>query len=167
MVRVPAVARKDISMAPEEVSAFLAAGRTLIVASLGGDGIPHLTPMWYVVEDGKVVFRSFTKSQKIVNLRRDPRLTVLIESGDTYAELRGVMIRGRARLIDGADDPDYLLALYGGLAARYPMIGDGPTVLGGEALREAFGHYAPKNTAVIVEPERVVSWDHSKLGGAY
>jgi hypothetical protein len=111
-----------------------------------------------------VVFRSFSKSQKILNLRRDPGLTVLVERGLGYAELQGVMIRGTARLVD---DPDYVLRIYGRLAAKYTMVGDEPVELDREALEAAFGRFAPKNTAVIVEPDRIVSWDHTKLGGAY
>jgi PPOX class probable F420-dependent enzyme len=161
------MARKDISMTPEERDAFLAAGMTLIVTSLGKDGQPHVAPMWYFVDDGKVVFRSFTKSQKIINLRRDPRITVLVERGVAYADLQAVMIQGTARLIDGADDPAYLLESYRRLAAKYPMVGPDPVDLDPKALEAAFGRFAPKNTAVIVEPHRIASWDHRKLEGGY
>lgn len=154
-------------MTDEERLGFLEAGRTLIVSTIGRDGAPHVAPMWYFLDDGKVVFRSFTKSQKIVNLRRDPRLTVLVQSGEAYTELKGVAIRGRATLIDGADDASRVLWAYGRLAARYAMVGDGPIDLDPEALEAAFGRFAPKNTVVTVEPERIVSWDHTKLGGEY
>lgn len=158
------MARKDITMSPEELHAFLEEGRILQVASLHRDGRPHLVPMWYVVEDGKVVFRSFTRSQKILNLQRDPRLSALVERGEAYAELQGVMIEGQARLVD---DPAYVLALYGKMAAKYAMVGPEPKVLSPEELEAAFGRFATKNTAVVVEPVRVTSWDHTKLGGAY
>jgi PPOX class probable F420-dependent enzyme len=161
------MARKDISLTPEEQADFLEAGMTLIVTTLDRRGQPHVAPMWYFLDEGRVVFRSFTKSQKIVNLRRDPRITVLVETGIAYAELRAVMIQGNARLIDGADDPKYLLESYRRLAAKYPMIGPDPIELDETALEAAFGRFAPKNTAVIVEPTRVVSWDHAKLGGGY
>jgi len=159
------MARKDITMTSDEVAAFLAEGRKVLqVATLGMDGSPHLAPMWYVVADGKVVFRSFTKSQKIVNLDRDPRLSVLVESGETYAELQGVMIKGSATLVT---DPSFVLSIYRDLAARYPMVGGEPIILDDAAAEQAFGAYAAKNTAVIVEPTSVTSWDHTKLGGAY
>ena len=159
------MARKDITMNEAEIQQFLSSGaKVLQVATLGKDGSPHLAPMWFVMDDGKVVFRSFTKSQKIVNLMRDPRITVLAEAGDTYAELQGVMIKGTAGLIT---EPDYVLKIYGGLAARYPMVGDAPVDLDAESLETAFGRFAPKNTAVIVEPTKITSWDHTKLGGAY
>lgn len=152
-------------MTSDEVTEFLSSGRkTLQVATIGKDGVPHVAPMWFVLDDGKVVFRSFTKSQKIVNLQRDPRLTVLVETGDTYETLRGVMITGTATLVE---DPAYVLELYGRLGARYPFAGDEPIELDPDALEVAFGRFAPKNTAVIVEPEKIVSWDHHKLGGAY
>ncbi|MEE8498256.1 MAG: pyridoxamine 5'-phosphate oxidase family protein [Acidimicrobiia bacterium] len=161
------MARKDITFTSEEIEAFLAEEMTLIVTTLGKDGHPHTAPMWFFTEDGKIVFRSFTKSQKIVNLRRDPRITVLVERGIAYTELQAVMIKGTVRLIDGADDPAYVLESYRRLAARYPMVGPDPVELDSEALEQAFGKFAPKNTAVVVEPERIMSWDHTKLGGAY
>ena len=158
------MARKDITFTSDEVAAYLETGRTVIVGSQNRDGSIHLAPMWYVMEGGKVVFRSFTKSQKIVNLRRDPRITVLVETGEAYAELQGIMIRGTATLID---DPAYTLRVYGRLAAKYAMVGDEPVTLDDEALEAAFGRFASKNTSVIVEPKKITSWDHAKLGGAY
>jgi PPOX class probable F420-dependent enzyme len=158
------MARKDITMTPEEVQEFLEANTVLQVATMGADGWPHLAPMWYVVEDGKLVFRSFTKSQKIVNLQRNPQLTVLVETGDEYSQLRGVMVKGTARLISA---PDYVLSVYGKLAAKYPMINDQPMTLDSSALEAAFGRFATKNTAVIVEPNTTITWDHTKLAGGY
>jgi PPOX class probable F420-dependent enzyme len=158
------MARTDITMTQHEIAAFMEDQRTLQVATIGRDGLPHVAPMWFVVENGSVVFRSFSKSQKIVNLRRDPRLTVLLESGLDYAELRGVMIKAEARLID---DRAYVLDLYGRLAARYPMLDGRPAELDADALEAALGRFADKNTAVVVEPRSIVTWDHSKLGGAY
>lgn len=158
------MARKDISMTAEEVTAFLNETSILQVATIGRDGSPHLAPMWFVMEGDRIVFRSFTRSQKIVNLRRDPRLTVLAEDGDAYAELRGVMINGEARLVD---DPAYVLEVYGRLAAKYALIGDTPTKLTDEELEAAFGRAAAKNTAAVVEPIKTASWDHRKIGGGY
>ena len=158
------MARKDITMTPEEQQSFLQEGHTLIVTTVGRDGWPHVAPMWYLMEDGKVAFRSFTKSQKILNLQRSPKLTVLLEQGATYEELRGIMIKGTATLID---DPGRILHMYGELSRRYAFVGTEPVPLEGEALEAAFGRFATKNTGVIVEPESVVSWDHRKLAGAY
>ena len=152
-------------MTPLETQTFLAEPRTLQVSTMGPDGFPHLAPMWYLIHEGKVAFRSFSKSQKIVNLMRDPRITVLAEQGTSYAELRGVMIKGRARLISNRAT---LLDWYGQIAARYPFFGDEPTpLLAADDLESAFGRYVEKNTGVIVDPIKVVSWDHRKLAGAY
>ena len=158
------MARKDITMTPEEVQQFLSSNTVLEVATIGADGWPHLAPMWYVMDNGNVVFRSFTKSQKIVNLQRNPKLSVLVETGDDYSQLQGVMIKGTARLVT---DPNYVITIYGGLAAKYPMINDTPVELDAAALDAAFGRFAAKNTAVIVEPDKIITWDHTKLGGAY
>jgi PPOX class probable F420-dependent enzyme len=158
------MARKDITMTHDEIQAFFHEQKTLQVATIGSDGFPHVAPMWFVVEDGKIVFRSFTKSQKIVNLQRNPQFTVLLEDGHAYAELRGVMIKANARLVT---ERDFVLRVYGKLAARYVMFGSEPVELDPEALEQAFGRFAEKNTAVIVEPVKVISWDHRKLGGAY
>ncbi len=161
------MARKDISFTPAEIDEFLATEKTLIVTTIGTDGHPHTAPMWFFTDEGTIVFRSFSKSQKIVNLQRDPRITVLVERGVAYSELQSVMIKGTARLVDGADDPDFILESYRRLAARYPMVGPEPVELDTEALQQAFGRFAPKNTAAIVEPKKIISWDHTKLDGAY
>ena len=158
------MARKDITMTPGEQQTFLAGGHTLIVTTIGQDGWPHVAPMWYFMVDGKVGFRSFTKSQKIVNLRRNPRVTALLEAGEAYEELRGIMIKGTATLVE---DPARVLEMYGQLSRRYAFTGTEVVPLEGEALETAFGRFAAKNTGVIVEPEQVVSWDHRKLAGAY
>jgi len=158
------MARKDITMNEAEIAAFLDEMTVLKVASIGNDGWPHVVPMWFVVEDGNMVFRSFTKSQKIVNLRRNPALTVLVESGGPYDELRGLMIKAEAKLIV---DRDYVLSIYGKLAARYAMVGPEPVELSPDAPESAFGRFAEKNTVVVVEPMSVASWDHRKLAGAY
>ncbi|MEE8330699.1 MAG: pyridoxamine 5'-phosphate oxidase family protein [Acidimicrobiia bacterium] len=158
------MARKDVSMTAEEVAEFLGQSLNIVVATLGPDGWPHVAPMWYTMRQGLVVLRSFTKSQKIVNLRRDARVTLLAEEGTAYSELKGIMIKGEAELID---DPAVVLEIYGELAARYPMVGEEPVALDGPELEAALGRFAPKNTGVIVHPTRMVSWDHTKLAGAY
>jgi PPOX class probable F420-dependent enzyme len=159
------MARKDITMTDTEVLAFLSEGaRVLQLATIGRDGGPHQAPMWFTMDEDRIVFRSFTKSQKIVNLMRDPRLSVLVEQGDAYAQLQGVMIQGTAKLVT---DPAYVLRIYGRLAARYPMVGDEPIQMDEPSLENAFGRFAPKNTAVIVEPKKTTSWDHTKLAGTY
>jgi len=141
-------------MTDEEVAGFLAERRKLHVATLGRDGAPHLMPMYFIVVDGAVTFWTYTSSQKIVNLRRDPRITVMAEDGEAYVDLRGVQIAGLARL---TDDPTLVTAFGERLFERY----FGPLDENG---RIYVARSAAKRTRVTVEPLRVVSWDHRKLG---
>jgi PPOX class probable F420-dependent enzyme len=158
------MARKDITMTEDEIHEFLSNGHTLQVATIGIDGFPHLAPMWYRFEEGKIVFRSFTKSQKVVNLMRNPKITVLLEDGRSYDQLRGVMIKGTATLIT---DRDYVLGLYGRVSSDYEMAAGVRRDFSDEEVEAMFGRIAAKNTAVVVEPTNVISWDHRKLDGAY
>lgn len=150
--------RDQIRMSEEEQQAFLAESKSLQVATLDRHGAPHLTTLWYGLVDGEIVFATFSKSQKIKNLRRDPRIAVLLEDGLTYDKLRGVSIQGRAEL---CDDPDEVHRYARAIARR-----NNPG-LSGEALEQATQRLVSKRTVVIVKPERVFSWDHTKLGGVY
>jgi PPOX class probable F420-dependent enzyme len=160
------MARKDISMIPEERTAFIAAGHTLQVATVGRDGWPHVAPMWYFPRGDTVAFRTFTKSQKIVNLERDPKLTVLLEAGERYEELRGLMIRGTAEL---SRNRQTLVDAYVEMAVRYdyPEGSRAAGTIAPDVAEQMFGRFAEKNTFVLVRPEGIISWDHRKLGGAY
>lgn len=145
-------------MSEEEVRDYLRRGRILQVATNDHDGYPHLVAMNYLILDGKLAFWTYAKSQKAVNLRRDDRVTCLVESGDTYGELRGVQVKGRARLID---DTEQVRRFGEALLTRYS---------GGvldEAGRQQIAAQAAKRLLVVVEPVEVVSWDHSKLAGVY
>ncbi len=145
-------------MTDDEIRTFLEDGRDLQVASINADGTPHLVTMWYAVRDGHLAFWTYAKSQKIVNLHRDPRLTVLVATGDRYEELRGVSISGQAELVEEHDEViKYGEAVY----ERYW----GP--IDNDAVREGVRVMGSKRVVVVVKPEKVVSWDHSKLGGAY
>lgn len=145
-------------MTDEEAQAFLEAGRDLQVASINPDGTPHLVTMWYAVLDGEPAFWTYAKSQKIVNLRRDPRLTVLVATGERYEELRGVSIAGRAELVDDRD----AVQRYGETVYQRYW---GP--IDDDAVREGVRAMGAKRVVVVVKPEKIVSWDHSKLEGAY
>lgn len=148
--------RARIRLNDAEASALLNSSRTLHVATLNVDGSVHLVPMWFVLVDGSPVFWTYTRSQKIKNLERDPRITVMAESGEQYSELRGVQIRGRARL---TTDSEAVIDIGERLYTRY----FGPL---DEAAREGVAYSARKRTRVTVEAQKVVSWDHSRLGGA-
>jgi PPOX class probable F420-dependent enzyme len=152
--------RTQITMSPAEVDAFLRDGaKVLNVATIGPGGYPHVVAMWFDFYEGAPVFWTFGKSQKILNLRRDPKITALVEDGDAYEELRGVELVGTARIIE---DYETILAIGKQVAARY----QGPAVLSDAAL-PFIEAQARKRLAVAIDVERVVSWDHSKLAGAY
>lgn len=145
--------RERIRMTDAEVAEFLAAERTLQVASIGPDGVPHLVPMWFEVIDGRIAMWTYAKSQKALNLGRDPRLTCLIEAGETYGELRGVTITGRAEI---HTDYDTVFGVGAALHARYQ--GDMT-----HASRAGVEAEARKRVAIFVNPAKTASWDHRKL----
>ena len=155
--------RDQIRMRPEEQKQFLASARTIIICSIGAGGIPHPMPMWFAVEDdGAVVMTTFTKSQKILNIERDPRVSLLVEDGTVYTELRGVVIYGEAELVRGKEQVLEILARVSTKSAG--GAGNAPNP---EQLRSALMATVPKRTGIRIRPERVVSWDHRKLGGVY
>lgn len=148
--------RDRIRMSDEEIETFFAAGRKLQVASANADGTPHLVTMYYAQLDGDLAFWTYGKSQKAVNLRRDPRVTCLIEDGIAYDELRGVTVYGDVELIE---DYDQVLAFGMALTARYPEVfGADP-----EAMRPFVEQQAHKRVVIRVRAKRTASWDHSKM----
>ena len=151
--------RDAIRMTHEEALAFLLEQPTVIVATNGHDGFPHLMPLWYVVRDGSLWAWTYAKSQKTKNLERDPRATLQVETGETYDQLRGLMLRTEAVL---HRDEDTVLGFVAELAARYAPPGADPA-----ALREGFAKQAPKRAAIEFRETSRVSWDHRKLGGTY
>ena len=154
------MARRDISLTAAERVDVLAEVRNLQVATNGPGGFPHLTTLWFYVDEGAVTFRSFTKSQRIVNLRRDNRITVLAELGTEYQELRGVMIQGHARM---STDPGDVMRTYAEVAKKM----EGLDEIDEGVIEAMYGRFATKNTVVRVDPVKVISWDHRKLGGGY
>ena len=150
--------RDQIKMTEAEITAFLAAGRDLQVASINTDGTPHLVTMWFVVRDGDVAFWTYGKSQKVVNLKRDPRLTVLVATGDTYEELRGVSIAGTAEVIDDTDE-----VLSYGIQIFEKYWGGSED----DMVRAGVQQQALKRVVLRVKAETTVTWDHAKLPGGY
>ena len=168
--------RAQITMSDQEVAALLAEERIVICATNGRDGWPHLMPLWYVVRDsecarrtsgrrpddpagvtGQVWSWTYAKSQKTRNLERDDRVTLQVETGDSYDQLRGVMIRARARIHRETEDVAALgLEIY----RRYT----GGT---SEDVKEMVAAQAPKRVALQFVAEGIASWDHRKLGGTY
>jgi PPOX class probable F420-dependent enzyme len=146
--------RDRIKMSEEERLAFLAEEMTVIVSSFGPRGWPHAMPMWFVVREGEVWMWTYRSSQKVRNLERDPRASLLVEAGETYDQLCGVMVEAEAELIE---DFDAVLALGRELGGRYAPGAEGPEA------EAALAHQAGKRIAIRFHPRRVVSWDHRKL----
>lgn len=146
-------------MSDAEITAYLDAQTILNVATIGPSGHPHLVAMWYAYVDGKLSFWTFAKSQKIANLRRDAKMTGLVESGQSYSELRGVELIGHGRIID---DEATVLEIGKAVAVKY----NGPNAISDAAL-PFIEAQARKRLGVAFEIDRTVSWDHTKLGGSY
>jgi len=144
-------------MTDEEVDEFLDGRHTMNVATIGPEGRIHLVAMWYGFLEGVPAFWTYGKSQKILNLRRDPRMTALVETGEQYEELRGVELVGTGTIVE---DRDRIMELGRSVFERYT----GPYTDEMAPVLEATG---AKRLVVKVEAESVVSWDHSKLGGRY
>jgi nitroimidazol reductase NimA-like FMN-containing flavoprotein (pyridoxamine 5'-phosphate oxidase superfamily) len=149
--------RDQVAMTAEEAAAYLAAGRKVQLATNGHDGFPHLVTMYYVMIGGQITFWTYRRSQKALNLERDPRISCLVEDGDEYFDLRGVLVQGIARRIE---DPDEIA----GIGRQITAVVGGPLAgAGAGALTQYVEHAARKRWGYRVEPGRVISWDHSKL----
>lgn len=146
--------RSKIVMTDGEIAEFIERSRTATLATISASGRPHLVAMWYALVDGEIWFETKAKSQKAVNLRRDPTLTVMIEDGRTYGTLRGISIDGTAEIVD---DPETILRVGISVWERYT----GPYT---EEMRPFVDQMMNNRIAVRVVPGRVRSWDHRKLG---
>jgi PPOX class probable F420-dependent enzyme len=146
--------RAQIVMSEAEITDFVTSSRTGTLATIGSDGQPHLTAMWYGVVDGEIWLETKVKSQKAVNLRRDPRVSFMIEDGDTYDSLRGVSFEGTAEIVE---DPDAIFRVGVSVWERYT----GPYT---EEVKPAVDMMMNKRVAVRIVGQRTRSWDHRKLG---
>lgn len=153
------MSRRDlIRMSDDEVSGYLRGRHTMNIASFGPDGNIHLVAMWYGFLGEHTAFATFAKSQKVINLRRDPRITVLVETGEQYEELRGVEIVGRAVI---HEDDEVKKVVARSVASRYWDFQKE------EDIELAMLPLMNKRVSIEIVPEKVVSWDHSKLAGVY
>ena len=151
--------RDQIRMSDEELRAFLVEQMIVSCATLGPGGRPHLVPLWYVPDDTELRGWTYAKSQKAKNLERDPRATLQVEDGVQYHELRGAMLECDVELeADPARVADFGIALF----TRYAGGSELPP-----EVREQVEKQAPKRVGMRFVPTRVVSWDHTKLGGVY
>jgi nitroimidazol reductase NimA-like FMN-containing flavoprotein (pyridoxamine 5'-phosphate oxidase superfamily) len=145
--------RPDIRLTPDEQAAFLRENRKAALATLDQHGFPHVVAMNFIVRDGVYYMTSYGKAQKVMNIRRNPKVGVMIETGGAYAELKGVMVRGDCELIDEPDRVAEVLA----------WLGEGRST----SRPAGASRSAPKRVALKIIPRKITSWDHSKLGGRY
>jgi PPOX class probable F420-dependent enzyme len=151
--------RDKIRMSEEELHAFLGEQMIVSCATVGPGGRPHLVSLWYVADGAELSGWTYAKSQKARNLDRDPRATLLVEDGVQYHELRGAMLECDVELErDPARVTDYGMELF----TRYAGGAELPP-----EVREQVEKQAPKRVGLRFSPTRVVSWDHTKLGGVY
>jgi PPOX class probable F420-dependent enzyme len=146
--------RDVIRMTDQEVDEFLLGRHTMALATINHDATVHLVAMWYGFLEGCVAIETKTKSQKVRNLRRDPRMTCMVETGDTYGELRGVELVGTGEIVE---EPERMWEMGVNLFERY----QGTYTEEMRPFVEAMLH---KRVVVKLHVDRVVSWDHRKLG---
>ena len=150
--------RKLIEITPAERKRYVAEAKTIILCTHGAHGYTHAVAMWFLADDDEVIWMTtYRKAQKVLNIRRDPKVALLVESGMTYDALKGVLIRGDAELIDDEDTCVGILT-----RIHEKMSGSLP-----EGVEDAMRAQARKRVAIKVTRRRVSSWDHAKLGGAY
>ena len=149
--------RDAVRMDEDELARFLADNTKVQVATNGHDGFPHLTTLFYALEDGRLAFWTYGRSQKVANLRRDPRVSCLVEDGEGYFELRGASIQGTARLLEDYDDVLAIGRKVAAVMSRGVDLGD----LGEQLVTQQ----ARKRVAVVVEPDKIATWDHAKMAG--
>ena len=153
--------REIIQLSDEEIRDYLASARTLVIVSNGRNGYPHPMPMWFWVdEEGCFYCTTFRKSQKVLNFQRDPRASLLVESGEEYAELKSVLAYADCEVIDDFDTVSNVLVKINtkGREVDEAQVAE---------LLGAVAKTAEKRVALKFVPREVISWDHAKLGGKY
>lgn len=153
-----ASSRDRVRMDAEELTAFLESQMKVQVATVDRDGAPHLTTLFYVMDEGRIAFWTYGSSQKIRNLERDPRITCLVEDGVDYGELRGASLRGHAELVR---DPDRIRRIGSAVVARMAGVEDFAEL--GELGRDTVEAQVRKRVGVVVTPDEVATWDHRKM----
>jgi PPOX class probable F420-dependent enzyme len=147
--------QRQIQFTPAEQATFLREGHKAALATLDKDGFPHVVAMGFLAKDDAIYMTSYAKAQKVVNIKRNPKVGLMIETGKNYGDFRGLMIRGHCDIIEDS-------ALVAGVIQELQAKQSGKT----ETPREAVAS-APKRVILKITPEKVASWDHTKLGGKY
>jgi len=146
--------RRQIQLSPDEQAAFLRQHRKGALATIGKDGFPHVVAMNFLAKDGAFYMTSYGKAQKVVNVRRNTKVGVMVEVGERYADFRGVMIRGHCEVIEDPQAVKETMRLAGESANA-------------AAVPSGAGASVPKRVVLKITPYKIASWDHTKLGGKY
>jgi nitroimidazol reductase NimA-like FMN-containing flavoprotein (pyridoxamine 5'-phosphate oxidase superfamily) len=144
--------RRQIRLSEAELTAFLGENGKAALATIDAAGFPHVVAMGYFFADGAFYMTSYAKAQKVLNIRRNPKVGLMVEIGTAYAELKGVMVRGTCEIIEDTETVR---------AAMRRRRGEG--VRGSESAPDS----APKRVLLKITPQKIASWDHAKLGGRY
>jgi PPOX class probable F420-dependent enzyme len=147
--------RPQIQLTPDEQAAFFRERKKAALATIDKDGYPHVVAMNYFARDGAFYMTSYGKAQKVLNVQRNPKVALMVEVGDEYSELRGVMIRGRCEILEGE------------AAVRAAFEGRAVAQANPAPVNPGAAASAPKRVVLKIVPDKVVSWDHRKLGGGY
>jgi PPOX class probable F420-dependent enzyme len=147
--------RGDIQLTADEQAVFLREPHKAALATVDKDGFPHVVAMGFLAKDGAIYMTSYGKAQKVLNVRRNPKVGVMIETGQHYAEFRGVMIRGHCEVIEDQHLVETTIREIGAKQAR------------ARATPSGAATSAPKRVVLKIVPEKIASWDHTKLGGRY
>lgn len=153
--------RNQIQLSEVEITEYLSSSRTMILVSNGKDGHPHPMPMWFAVDiDNCIYMTTFRKSQKINNLRKDPRATLLIESGDEYEELKGLVVYTDVEFIE---DVESIRRILEQITLQRSEIQKSDN----KDISQGMLKTAEKRIGLKFTPTKILSWDHSKLDGVY
>ncbi|QFG24821.1 pyridoxamine 5'-phosphate oxidase family protein [Actinomadura sp. WMMB 499] len=152
--------RDRIKMTPDEAASYLAGNFKVQVATINKDGTPHLVTMFYALLDGKIAFTTYKASQKVVNLRRNPAMTCLVEDGVEYGELRGAQLNGRGLVIEDHAELLKVGRVVGSRMAGLPVPAVGEPIDPG--IEAGIEQAMAKRVLVVMEPDEIVSWDHGK-----
>ena len=147
--------RQQIQLTPDEQTAFLKEPNKASLATIDKDGFPHVVAMGFLAKDGAIYMTSYAKAQKVLNIRRNPKVAVMVESGKNYGDFRGVLLRGLCEIIE---DPPIVERTMRELAGNQA---------GSSGPPKGAITSAPKRALLKITPQKVSSWDHTKLGGKY
>ena len=147
--------RRQIQLTPEEQATFLKEPNKASLATIDKDGFPHVVAMGFLAKDGAIYMTSYAKAQKVLNIRRNPKVAVMVESGKNYGDFRGVLIRGLCEIIE---DPAVVEKTMRELAGNQA---------GSSSMPRGAVSSAPKRALLKIVPQNISSWDHTKLGGKY